>query len=97
MEIGKMSNHRFLERFFYEARRNAFLVSFCYFIGSVAGLGVLTMLDPELGIIILVLGCVWMVTITLVFLLLIRRIHQPLAEIKGIMNEFFAGIMKEDE
>jgi hypothetical protein len=72
-------------------------VSLFYFIGGMAGLGVLTVLDPELGVIILILGCVWMVGITLVFLLLIHRIHQPLAEIKGITNEFFAGIMKEDE
>ena len=92
-----MNDHQLLERFFLEARRNVFVISFFYFIGGIAGLGVLTVLDAELGIIILVLGCVWMVTITLVFLLLIRRIHQPLAEIKGIMNEFFAGIMKEDE
>lgn len=97
MEIGKMSNHRLLERFFYEARRNAFLVSFFYFIGSIAGLGVLTMLDPELGLIILVLGCVWTVGLAAVFLFLIHRIHQPLAEIMKITNEFFAGVMRDEE
>lgn len=91
------NEHQLLESLFLEARRNVFVISFFYFIGGIAGLGVLTVLDPELGIIILVLGCVWMISITVVFLLLIRRIHQPLAEIKEITNEFFAGIMEDEE
>ena len=91
------NEHQLLESFFLEARRNVFVISFFYFIGGIAGLGVLTVLDPELGLIILVLGCVWMVSITLVFLLLIHRTHQPLAEIIKITNEFFAGIMDDEE
>ena len=92
-----MSSHRLLERFFYEARRNAFLVSFFYFIGAVAGLGALTMLDPELGVVIPILGGVWTVALTAVFLLLIHRMHQPLAQIIEVTNEFFAGIMRDEE
>jgi len=92
-----MNEHKLLERFFYEARRNAFLVSFFYFIGGMTGLGALTMLDPELGTVILILGGVWIVALTTVFLFLIHRMHQPLAEIKTITNEFFAGIMRDEE
>ena len=95
-EIEKMTvNHQQLERFFYEARRNAFLVSFFYFIGSVAGLGALTMLDPELGIIIPILGGVWIIALTIIFLYLTRMLFQLTEKVTKMMDTLFAEIMKE--
>lgn len=97
MEIEKMTDYRLIERFFYEARRNAFLVSFFYFIAGVAGLGALTMFPPELGIAIPILGGVWIVTLTLIFLSLIWVLYRPIAEITKMVDRLFDELTKEEQ
>ena len=98
MEIRKMTiDYRQLERFFHEARRNAFLVSFFYFFGSVAGLGVLIMLDPELGIAIPILGFVWIAALTFIFLLVLHVFSRPIAKVTEMIDSFFDKIMVDEQ
>lgn len=98
MELREMTiDYRQLERFFHEARRNAFLVSFFYFIGSVAGLGVLIMLDPELGIAIPILGGLLIAAFTFIFLLVLHVFSRPIVEITEMIGNLFDEIAKEEK